>query len=69
MEQIVIQRPLRPVSEDERVLDWRFDALEQAGYNPLAAFALANATDVDHHEAASLLAHGCPQHTALSILL
>ncbi len=66
MEQVLIQRPRR--NENERVLDWRFDALEEAGYNPIAAFALANSS-VEHHEAANLLARGCPQHTALRILL
>ena len=66
MEQVLIQRPRG--SEDERVLDWRFDAFEQAGYNPIAALALA-ASGVDHHAAAKLLAGGCPHDTAVRILL
>ena len=39
MEPVLIQRPRG--SENERVLDWRFDALEEAGFNPVAALVLA----------------------------
>ncbi len=66
MEPVLIQRPRG--SENERVLDWRFDALEEAGFNPVAALVLAESA-VDHHAAAKLLASGCPQDTALRILL
>ena len=66
MEPVLIKRPRG--SENERVLDWRFDALEEAGFNPVAALVLAE-SGVDHHVAASLLANGCPQDTALRILL
>jgi hypothetical protein len=66
MEDVLTHRPRG--SEDERVLDWRFDALEEAGFNPIAALALAE-SGVDHHAAANLLARGCPQYTALRILL
>ena len=66
MEQELIERPGR--SERERVLDWRFDALEVAGFNPIAALVLAE-SDIDHHAAANLLASGCPHDTALRILL
>ena len=66
VDQTLILRPRG--SEDERVLDWRFDALEQAGFNPIAALALAESS-VDHHAAANLLASGCPHDTALRILL
>ena len=66
MEQELIQQARR--SEHERVLDWRFDALEEAGFNPVAALVLAE-SGVDHHAAAKLLASGCPQDTALRILL
>jgi hypothetical protein len=66
MEDVLIQSPRG--SEDERVLDWRFDALEEAGFNPVAALVLAESR-VDHHAAANLLASGCPHDTALRILL
>ena len=66
VEQKLIQRP--PRSEHERVLDWRFDVLEEAGFNPVAALVLAESS-VDHHAAANLLATGCPHDTALRILL
>jgi hypothetical protein len=66
VEQELIQRAHG--EERERVLDWRFDALEEAGFNPVAALVLAE-SGVDHHAAASLLANGCPHDTALRILL
>jgi hypothetical protein len=67
MEQAQTQRPR--LDELERVLDWRFDALEAGGYNPVAALALANSPDIDLHVAVGLLANGCSQETALRILL
>ena len=66
VEQELIQRA--DGEERERVLDWRFDALEEAGFNPVAALVLAESS-VDHHAAANLLARGCPHDTALRILL
>ena len=66
MEHELIPRPRK--SEHERVLDWRFDALEEAGFNPVAALVLAKSA-VDLHAAANLLASGCPHDTALRILL
>jgi hypothetical protein len=67
MDQVLMRRPR--TSEEERVLNWRFDVFELAGYNPLAALALANSPDVDLHTAVRLLTKGCPQDTALKILL
>jgi hypothetical protein len=67
MEQVLIQRP-QP-SEAERVLDWRFDMLEAGGYNPVAALALANSQNIDLHVAVGLITNGCPEDTALRILL
>ncbi|MEK6275903.1 MAG: hypothetical protein AABM30_11280 [Actinomycetota bacterium] len=67
MEQAQIQRPRS--SEQERVLDWRFDVLEAGGYNPVAALALANSPGIDLHRAVGLLSSGCSQDTALRILL
>jgi hypothetical protein len=57
------------VTEEELVLDWRFEALERAGYEPIPALALASSPHVDLHVAADLLANGCPGDTALRILL
>jgi len=56
-------------TEAERVLSWRLEELERAGYEPHAAFELAERTDVDLHRATELLAVGCPADTALRILL
>jgi len=57
------------LSEDERVLLGRVDALERAGYAEEAAVAVALRRDIDLHRAVDLLARGCPQATALRILL
>ena len=67
MEQALTQRPRS--SEAERVLNWRFDVFELAGFNPVAALALANSSQVDLHVAVGLLRNGCPEDTALRILL
>jgi hypothetical protein len=56
-------------SEAERVLRWRSDELERAGYDPERAKLLAERPDVDIHRAADLLRFGCPAETALRILL
>ena len=56
-------------TEAERVLSWRLEELERAGYQPQAAFELAERTDVDLHRATELLHAGCPVDTALRILL
>ncbi len=55
--------------ESDQVLGWRFEMLEQAGFEPVAALALATASHVDVHVAVALLAKGCPRGTALRILL
>lgn len=57
------------LTEEERVLLWRLDVLEQAGYDEEAAATLALRRDVDLHLAVALVARGCPPATALRILL
>ena len=48
---------------------WRFSELVAAGYDEDAARRIGCRLDVDLHEACGLLASGCPQETALRILL
>lgn len=48
---------------------WRFDELVHAGFLEGEAAVLASHHEVDLHEAAALLEHGCPAETALRILL
>jgi hypothetical protein len=55
--------------EGRRVLSWRLDVLERAGYPAAAAGLLATNSDVDLHQAADLCRCGCPSETALRILL
>jgi len=57
------------LSEDERVILWRVDMLERAGYDDEAAVTLALRRDVDLHLAVELVARGCPHATALRILI
>jgi hypothetical protein len=56
-------------TENERILRWRAEELERAGYEPTAAVELAARTDVDLHLAVQLLERGCPSEIALRILL
>jgi hypothetical protein len=55
--------------EAERVVAWRREELERAGYDIAAAGALAERTDVDLHAAIALVRGGCPHATAIRILL
>jgi hypothetical protein len=55
--------------EAERVLLWRSDELERAGYEAATARDLAERTYVDLHRAIALLRRGCPAETAVRILV
>ncbi len=55
--------------EAERVVAWRQEELERAGYDMAGARELAGRTDVDLHLAIALVRGGCPPETALRILL
>lgn len=55
--------------ETQEVLRWRFDELVRVGYEPDDAKVLASHPEVDLHRAVELLKRGCPQATALHILL
>jgi hypothetical protein len=56
-------------TEIERIVRWRAEELERAGFEPRAAGRLAVRHDVDLHTATDLLERGCPQDLALKILL
>jgi hypothetical protein len=56
-------------TEAERVLLWREEELERAGYDRDTARQLAESTSVDLHLATELLRRGCPESTAVQILL
>lgn len=56
-------------TESERILTWRFEELERAGYPASTAAELAERNDVDLHLAVELLRAGCPGPTAIRILL
>jgi hypothetical protein len=56
-------------AEAERVLGWRLEELQRAGYDRLTARELAERMDVDLHTAVAIARGGCPAQTALRILL
>ena len=53
----------------DAIFDWRLAELTRAGYSHADAWLLAAAKNVDRRVAERLLAEGCPQSTALRILL
>jgi hypothetical protein len=55
-------------TEEERVVRWRAEALERAGYDSVTAAELADRPDVDLHRAIGLLESGCSPELALRIL-
>lgn len=57
-----------PVGEDS-VLRWRAEELTRAGYGPEAVALIAGNYRIDLHLAVTLLQRGCPETTALRILL
>lgn len=54
---------------ESEVFDWRFSELTRAGYSHADAWLLAADREVDLRTAERLLLEGCPQATALRILL
>jgi hypothetical protein len=60
---------LHEETEAERVVQWRAEELERAGYDEQTALRVALRADVDLHVAVGLAKRGCPPETALRILL
>ncbi len=56
-------------TEEDRVLTWRREELERAGYDERIAEMLSELRYVDLHLATHLLRRGCPAETALKILV
>jgi hypothetical protein len=56
-------------SEIEKVVCWRLEVLQAAGFPPEAAELLAAESSVDLHRTVDLLRRGCPPDLALRILL
>jgi hypothetical protein len=59
----------RRMSEEERIVLWRAEELQRAGFRPVVANALAAQKYVDLHLALDLVKKGCPHETAIRILL
>jgi len=58
-----------PESEIEKVVRWRAETLERAGFEAVVALELASRVEVDLHRAIELLERGCSPETAARILL
>ncbi len=56
-------------ADEARVLGWRLEELERAGYDRAAAWDVAERTEIDLHLAVGIRRAGCPPDTALRILL
>jgi len=56
-------------ADADGVLTWRYESLRRGGYDPDAAARLANARNVDLHQAVELRERGCTATLALQILL
>ena len=56
-------------SELDRVVGWRLGELRRGGYSEAGARAIAERVEIDLHRAVDLLKTGCPEETALRILL
>jgi hypothetical protein len=65
----VHQQARRPLSEEDRIILWRAEELQRAGFRPVIANALAAQKEVDLHLALDLVKNGCPHDTAIRILL
>ena len=64
-----VELELQNETERDRVVRWRADELERAGYGTDAAREIAERLDIDLHRATDLLRDGCPADTAVRILL
>ena len=56
-------------TEAGRVVRWRAQELERAGFDAASAAELAERGDIDLHRANGLVESGCPVELALQILL
>lgn len=63
-----VPRVAEGLPEGWRVILWRQEELERAGYPTLSAMELAERRDVDLHEACALLARGATVELAMAIL-
>jgi hypothetical protein len=69
MASIDIELEGRETTEEERVIQWRLEELERAGYDEVSALELALTMSVDLHQATHLVRVGCTPELACDILL
>jgi hypothetical protein len=56
-------------TETTKVVRWRAERLERAGFPPALALELAGRVEIDVHRAIALIEHGCAPDVAAQILL
>jgi hypothetical protein len=56
------------VDEEQQIIEWRFEQLRRAGFDPELALDLAISPAIDLHKATGLLRRGCPPDLAARIL-
>ncbi len=56
-------------TDEARVLGWRLEELERAGYDRASAWDVAERMEIDLHLAIALGRAGCSPETAVRILL
>jgi hypothetical protein len=52
----------------DRVVDWRVQRLQRAGFTRALAEQVARTSEIDLHELLELVDRGCPPHLAVRIL-
>jgi hypothetical protein len=66
MEQVLEAAEATETDEDQLVLDWQVERLEQLGVSTIKASLFAGY--VDWHEIAALVGRGCPPELAIEIV-
>ena len=55
-------------TDEQQIIEWRFEQLRRAGFDPELALDLALSPSIDLHQATDLLGRGCSPDLAARIL-
>ena len=56
------------IDDEQQIIEWRFEQLRRAGFDPELALDMAISPWIDLHQATDLLLRGCSPELALRIL-
>jgi hypothetical protein len=59
---------LEGIDDEQQIIEWRFEQLRRAGFDPESALDLAISPMIDLHLATDLLGRGCSPELAIRIL-